>query len=168
MPVNQDLKDDIVFGFLSQYLIGDFDTLNISLQDGVTFTSDNMRLQIINYDSQIISNKNETNIHLGECEKKLREYYHIPDNETLLIFKIEEFEEGLNMPLVQYKIFKGKGREILDLNICNGYKIDIIVPVSINEDELYKYNSTSDYYNSICFTYTSENGTDIPLEDRQN
>ena len=168
LPVNQNLKDDIVLGFLTQYLTGDYNTSNISLQDGVSFTSDNMRLEIINYEAQIISNKNETNIHLGECEKKLREYYHIPDNETLLIFKIEEFEEGLNMPLVQYKIFKGKGREILDLNICNGYKIDIIVPVSINEDELYKYNSTSDYYNSICFTYTSENGTDIPLEDRQN
>ena len=167
-PVSQDLKDDIVSGFLIQYLSGDANLSNISFQDGVTFTSDNMKLQLINYESQIISNKNETNIHLGECENKIREYYHIPDNETLLIFKIEQFEEGLKMPIVQYKIYKGKGRENLDLNICNGYKIDIIVPVSIDEDELYKYNLTSDYYNSICFAYTSENGTDIPLKDRQS
>ena len=167
-PANQNLKDDIVYGFLMQYLSGDADLSNISLQEGISFTSGDMRLQIIDYESQVMSNKNETNIHLGECEKKLREYYHIPDNETLLIFKVEEFEEGLNMPIIQYKIFKEKGRDNLDLNICNGYKIDIIIPVSINEDELYKYNSTSDYYNSICFAYTSENGTDIPLEDRQN
>ena len=167
-PVNQDLKDDIVYGFLMQYLTGDLDSLNISLQNGISFTNGGMRLEIIDYDAQTISNKNETNIHLGECEKKLREYYHIPDNETLLIFKIEEFVEGLKMPIIQYKIFRDKGRDNLDLNICNGYKIDIIVPVSINEDELYKYNLTSDYYNSICFAYTSENGTDIPLKDRQN
>ena len=167
-PVNQDIKDDIIYGFLMQYLTGDADLSNISLQEGIYFTSGNMKLGIIDYESQTYSNKNETNIHLGECEKKLREYYHIPDNETLLIFKVEEYEEGLNMPIVQYKIFKGKGRENLDLNICNGYKIDIIIPVSINEDELYKYNLTSDYYNSICFTYTSKNGTDIPLKDRQN
>ena len=127
-----------------------------------------MKLGIIDYESQTYSDKNETNIHLGECEKKIREYYHIPDNETLLIFKVEEYEEGLNIPIVQYKIFRGKGRENLDLNICNGYKIDIIIPVSINEDELYKYNLSSDYYNNICFTYTSKNGTDIPLKDRQN
>ena len=167
-PLSKDLKYDLAYGFLMQYLNGDFDSLNISLQNGISFSIGNMRLEIINYDSQTINDKNETNIRLGVCEKKLREYYHIPDNETLLIFKIEEYEVGLKMPIIQYKIFKEKGRENLDLNICNGYKIDIIVPVSINEDELYKYNITSDYYNSICFAYTSENGTDIPLKDRQD
>ncbi len=30
-----------------------------------------------------------------------------------------------------------------------------------------KYNSSSDYYNDICYTDTSENGTDISLADRK-
>ena len=66
-----------------------------------------------------------SNIHLGECEKKLRDYYHIPEEENLVIFKVEVFEEGIKMPIVQYKIFKGKGRENLDLRICDEIKIDI-------------------------------------------
>ena len=28
-------------------------------------------------------------------------------------------------------------------------------------------NSSSDYYNDICYTYTSENGTDVTLSDRK-
>ena len=34
-------------------------------------------------------------------------------------------------------------------------------------EHLYKYNSSSEYYNDICFTTTSEDGTDILLKDRQ-
>ena len=83
------------------------------------------------------------------------------------IFKVETFEEGLKIPIVQYKLYSGKNRENLDLSICEGIKIDLLIPVSINEDELYKYYLKSEYYNSICFPYTSENGTDIPLKDRQ-
>ena len=40
--------------------------------------------------------------------------------------------------------------------------------VIIKEDELFKYNSSSEFYTDICSTYTSENGTDVTLKDRQN
>ena len=33
---------------------------------------------------------------------------------------------------------------------------------------LIKYNSSDEYYNDICYTYTTENGTDIFLTDRKN
>ena len=36
----------------------------------------------------------------------------------------------------------------------------------INE-HLDKFNSSSGYYNDICYTTTSEDGTDILLKDRQ-
>ena len=41
------------------------------------------------------------------------------------------------------------------------------VPVEI-EDNLDKLNSASGYYNDICYTTTSANGTDISLKDRKN
>ena len=40
--------------------------------------------------------------------------------------------------------------------------------MDISIDELDKYNKSSGYYNDICYTLTSENGTDITLKDRQN
>ena len=35
-------------------------------------------------------------------------------------------------------------------------------------DDIDKINSASEYYNDICYTFTSEDGTDISLSDRKN
>ena len=52
------------------------------------------------------------------------------------------------------------------MHICDN-EIDISFPVSIEENKLYKYNSSSDFYNDKCYPYTSENNTDVTLSDRQ-
>jgi hypothetical protein len=43
----------------------------------------------------------------------------------------------------------------------------VSLPAIVNEKELFKYDSTSDYYKDICFRYTTQKGTDIILEDRK-
>ena len=43
-----------------------------------------------------------------------------------------------------------------------------MVPVILNEEELFKFNTSSEYYKDLCFTYTTEEGTDITLDDRKN
>ena len=40
--------------------------------------------------------------------------------------------------------------------------------MSIDENELFKYNPKSEFYNDICSTYTTDYKTDITLNDRQN
>ena len=55
----------------------------------------------------------------------------------------------------------------LNLSICDNIKISLLIPIEINEN-LDILNSSSAYYNDICYTTTSENGTDIPLNDRKN
>jgi len=45
--------------------------------------------------------------------------------------------------------------------------VEISITVKINED-LDKYNTSSGYYNDICYKTTSEFGTDISLRDRKN
>ena len=114
------------------------------------------------------TNNNLSTILLGECEIKLREYYNMSDNEPLFIFKIENYEEGLLIPIIEYEVYNLNEKGKLDLDICKDIKIDILLPVSINEDNLFKHNSSHDYYNDICYPYTTENGTDIILEDRRN
>ena len=111
---------------------------------------------------------NTSTIILGDCENKLREYYNMSDNDPLFIFKIEYYEEGLLIPIIQYEIYSLNNRGNLNMDICKDQKIDILIPVSINEDKLFIYNSSHEFYNDICFPYTSEKGTDIILQDRRN
>ena len=56
----------------------------------------------------------------------------------------------------------------LDLDVCKDVKINMNIQVSINEDELFKHNPSSSYYNDICCAYTTDDNTDILIEDRKN
>ena len=77
----------------------------------------------------------------------------------------------MKIPKIEYEIYYPlyNINELTKLNLkfCQGTKIDISIPVKI-EDQLDKYNSTGDYYNNICSKVTSESRTDISLNDRRN
>ena len=67
--------------------------------------------------------------------------------------------------LIYYKL--GSNLIKLNLTLCRKSKISISIPIVITEN-LDKFNSSSGYYDDICYTTTSEDGTDIKLRDRQN
>ena len=46
-------------------------------------------------------------------------------------------------------------------------KINITIPVFIDENNIFKYNSSNEYYNDICYSYESNN-IDIILKDRRD
>ena len=73
-----------------------------------------------------------------------------------------------SVPVIEYEIYDPKTFKILNLTYCKDTKIKISFPVEIKEEELFKYNLSSEYYNDICNTYTTEKGTDISLSDRRN
>ena len=145
-----------------------FNTINKEKQD-LIIEEENTVYQLTSSDNQ---NNNEYNnysvILLGDCEKKLKEYYNINDNRTLIIFKQEHFEEGSLIPIIDYEIYYPYENKKLNLSICEEIPIGIVIPVKINESEIYKYNLSSDYYNDVCFSYTTDKGTDIILTDRKN
>ena len=119
------------------------------------------------------ANKNETSIDLGDCENKLKEFYNIDKNKSLIIFKVEVLKEGMKIPKIEYEVYyplKGEGGhpERLNLSVCQGTKIDLQIPVSVDENNLEKYDTKSDYYNDKCYASTSESGIDISLNDRKN
>ena len=120
--------------------------------------------------SSIQNNKKFDNISiikLGDCEDKLREKNNISANDTLLIFKLDIEKEGSLIPLVEYEVYNIKSKTKLNLDICNHTTIDIFLPVSNVENDLFKHNSSSEYYNDLCFTYTTDTETDIILSDRK-
>ena len=112
-------------------------------------------------------NKNISKIKLNKCEQKLRKHYKMDDNEVLLLFKVDIYLEGLLIPKVEYELYNHNRKLKLDLNVCNDTKIDILYPVLKVEDDMIKHNLSSEFYNDICFTYTTEDNTDITLRDRR-
>ena len=127
---------------------------------------------IYQYTSTFNQNNNIYNnlsiIQLKECESILKVHYNISQNESLLIFKIDKLGDGFLISIVEYEVYNIKTKEKLDLNLCKDIKISIIYPINIDKKNLFKYNSSSSYYNDICYPHTTENNTDICLKDRQN
>jgi hypothetical protein len=83
--------------------------------------------------------------------------------------KIDINIQGMKTPKVLFDVYC-KLNDInlikLNLSICQNNKVEISIPIKITEN-LDKLNSSSGYYNDICYVTTSESGTDISLEDRK-
>ena len=76
----------------------------------------------------------------------------------------------MTIPKIEYEVYYplyNNDLVKLDLIICKDIKIAVSIPVYINED-INKYNTSSNYYNDICSKATSKSGTDILLTDRKN
>ena len=115
-------------------------------------------------------NKNETKINLGQCEDKLKEFYNISKDNSLYILKLEIEQKFLNIPKIEYDIYyplNNSKMEQLNLSACENTKIEISIPVNINNDDIEKYNPISNYYTDICSRTTSDNGTDMTSKDRR-
>ena len=130
----------------------------------ITFTtSENQKNNIKN------NMTNMTTIDLGECEILLRNYYNISNNETLYMKKMDIAQEGSKAIKVEYDVYcklSGSYLEKLDLTVCKDTKVTIGIPYDI-DDDIDKLNISSGYYNDICYTTTSDDGTDISLNDRK-
>ena len=115
-------------------------------------------------------NVNLTIIELGDCERNLKQFYNLSKNETLYMKKIDVKQEGMKIPKIEYDVYsKLNGSKLIKLNlsVCENDKISISIPVSLSEN-IDILNSSSSYYNNICYKATSESGTDISLKDRKN
>ena len=109
----------------------------------------------------------KSKIVLEECEDILRNENSMNKNESMIILKAEIFIDGIHIPITYYEIYNSRNRNKLSLESCKDIRITLSLPVSINEDIVYKYNSSSEYYNDLCYTYSLENKTDLVIPDRR-
>ena len=110
-----------------------------------------------------------SSIDLGKCEKVLKDYYNISYNDTLYMIKIDFEQDGLNITKVEFYVYyKSSDNKLEKLNksICENNLIYLSIPIIIAEN-IDKLNISSGYFNDICYTSTSDSGTDILLKDRQ-
>ena len=146
------------------------------LIDNITKTKQDLLVKENDTIYQITTSDNQKNneyinissLNLGDCEDRLKQIYNIDPKLSLIIFKIDYFTEGLLIPIISYEIFHPENKSKLDLNYCKDILIELNIPVSIDEDNLFKYDPNSEYYTDECFPSTSDNGTDIIINDRQN
>ena len=138
-----------------------------------------MQLSTIDYqEDSIYEEDNISNVFLGKCKEKLKEKYLLKDDEILLILKLDMFKKDSNIPIVEYEIYNYNNSEKLNLEVCNDVKINVYVPIQLDNQTIYLYNnlnqsgynlfnSNDSFYNDICSIYTTINGTDISINDRQ-
>ena len=117
----------------------------------------------------------KTTIDLGECENKIKDNItsssSSQDNTNLYLFSVEIDNPNMNAPMTGFEVYyKSEDNELtnIDLDICKNMKINKSVSIIIPEENIDKYNSSSGYYNDICYTTTTEKGTDITLKDRRD
>ena len=128
----------------------------------------NMTYQLTTTENQ--KNKNYTNIstiNLNNCEDILKSENGIDPNKSLIIFKVDYYMEGISIPVIGYEVYNPDTKQKLSLKSCEDILINLDIPVSIDETILFKYDPNDEYYNDECFSYTTDKGTDIILNDRK-
>ena len=170
------IENDIIKFFENFKTIQINESINSILSNIIEGKQGDLLIKENNTYYQITSTYNQKNktydnissILFEKCENILKKYYNISENQTLLILKFDYFMENTLIPIIDYEVFNPNTKEKLNLSICNDSYINLNIPVEIDEDNIFKYDPNSEYYTDECFPYTTKNGTDILLNDRQN
>ena len=173
LPKEKEIEyyDEIITNIESIFSSDNYDTSNLDKGEDEIIQTKKMTITLTTTSNQKNNNKtnNITKIDLGHCEFLPRNHYNLSENETLYMKKIDINQEGMRIPKIEYSVYcKLNGTNLIKLNlsICENSKISLSIPIEISES-LDKFNTSSDYYNDICYSTTSESGTDISLKDRQ-
>ena len=167
----EEIYNNLLKNVEDEFTSEDYNTTNIENGNDDIIELEKIKITLTTTENQKDEEKNNnvTTIDLKECEKILKDTYHIPDEEVLYIKKVDVIQEGFKIPKVEYEVYTKYNRTNLfklSLSYCDNVKIDISIPIKVEED-IDKYNSSSKYYNDICYTATSDSGTDITLKDRK-
>ena len=147
-----------------------YDLTNIDKGEDQIIKANKLLITFTNIENQKNNIKsNMSTIDLGDCEYLLRINNNLTNNQTIYLKKIDVTQDGTKAKKVDYNVYSklsGNNLEKLNLKVCEDTKILINIPVEIN-DNIDKLNTSSGYFNDICYAATSNDGTDISLKDRK-
>ena len=165
-------KDNLIYNIMNDIQSGNLNTILDNIlngnEDDYVIKEDDVMFQLTTTENQNLNDyTNISSIKLGNCEEILRNYYKINSSLSLIILKVDYFIEEFNIPVIGYEVFHPLTKVKLNLSLCDNTTVTYNIPVDIKEDELEKYNTSSDYYNDECSVYTTDDGTDIIIADRK-
>jgi surface protein len=166
--LNSTIEDIFITKIKRDIISGKLDLTNLISGEEIDFKIkyEDTTYQITTPRNQKNKEYNDTStIQLGECENILKRIYGI--DEELIIFKIENDVPGISIPVIGYIIFHPVNKSILNLTYCKNETINFQIPTSLEEKNLEKYDPNSEYYSDECYSSTTDSGTDILLNDRQ-
>ena len=120
-----------------------------------------------------------TYIDFQSCEAKLREEYGLNESAVLSVFQtqITSTNEKSITNKVQYVVYDENNNE-LNLSVCNDEKIKINYAIrndtTLDTTKLKNFgdkgidilNSSDPFFNDICYSYSTDDGSDMILKDR--
>ncbi len=118
----------------------------------------------------------ESFISFSECEKELKDYYKIPESESLEIVKMDSLtSEEFPTKSVIYKVFDKTGRQ-LDTKICSKVTIEIPIKedttvnvskiVIMQNDGIDLTDKSDSFFNDICTPYDADDSLGMPFNQR--
>ena len=122
-----------------------------------------------------------TYIDFQKCETKLREEYGLNESAVLSVFQTQttSTNEKSITNKVQYVVYDENNNQ-LDLSVCNDEKIKINYALrndtALDTAKLKNFgdkginilNSSDPFFNDICYSYSTDDGSDMILKDRIN
>ena len=153
---------------------------NSYLDDDMIIITENVAFQLSYLSQQKEDNEHLfiSSIDLGQCEKVLKEKEHLDEEDDLIILKTDIKSDDFQITYIQYDIFHPYTKAKLDLDICQNISVYIYSPslLSSEDKSIYEslnisgynlYDLTDSFYSDICSTFTSKEGTDIPMNNRR-
>ena len=163
-----DGKNGFISAIINDILKGNVQRLLKEGNGNIVFTNDNNIHQLSQYSFQK-TNLNLSSLDLGECEAKIKNKTNINSTEDLFIYIIEHKLDEIKIPILEYVLFtENEDNIIVDLSICNNMNIQHQIPISIKEEDIDKYNPSSEYYKDECNVYSNDNDVDMTLYERKN
>ena len=136
-----------------------------------TVVNNNMAITLIKYDIQKDIESNMVNIDLGKCWDALKNEHNKKTNKNNNKFYLEKIEvniDGYEIPIIGFNIYAKINENNLyklNLSVCFNENIDLYIPINLTEN-LDEVNLSSGYFNDICYSASSDKGTDIIRKDR--
>ena len=89
-------------------------------------------------------------------------------NKQYSVLQIENFVPSCHIPIIEYKIIDFNSDELECFNNDKDKTFEYQIPVNnINDNELYIYNMSDEYYTDECIPHKSIHGTDISIYSRK-
>ena len=156
----------------------EYGNIEVKGENNTVFQLTTTNNELLKYNGNLTNDNSLSIVDLGECENSLRNYYNISDSISLIIKKYEQLTVSSERN-VQYEVYHPITKEQLNLSICGDDSISLYIPVDIEDELLALYEDLQShgydlfdindpFYNDICSTYTTSEGTDVLLSDRKN